>query len=655
MFLIQIIILITTLPLLIKTSTENHPIKNIVVLMMENRSFDHMLGWMTKGGKFGNKNVDGLTGQECNPKNVYFPFLGQICVDDKASEFSQYDPDHGHQSTVQRIFGCLYTLNQQTGDNPCKNHSTNKGDANMKGFVMSARREGKNGITEMSMQSPKNVPILTTLANEYALFDNYFSSYPGPTNPNRLFMHSGTCNGCLGNEQTTGSFKNQTLQSVLERNGLSWRYYWENDADDWFLFINHFNENFNNSTKFIPMEQFYQDAEKGDLPNYTFINPSESYNSTLNNTKSFGLMNDQHPNHSIKEGERLIKNVYEALRNGPLWNQTLFIITYDEHGGFYDHVSPPQDGVPNPDGIDNVDGFKFNRLGIRVPMIAVSPWIEKNTLINKPMDNQKPQNSSQWEHSSIISTVLRIFNLQDQQFSKRIEWAAHFDDILKIRKEPRTDCVKELPYVPPPTKQDFQRFQNQKIKTSHQKQVKEICETIKKDDTNCGGNIQEINKKKKKYRNINFFQSKYGKNARPDEEYEYGNTQKGFNNTQSQFGSNPASLKGKLMSLEEMIKGIAEEMNFHKKEVQILKSEKDTLQSVLSMKTQDVKKTLTNELTRIEEEMKRHFAHQKAENARLQQQITSLKGEKTALQQQLLGLQRRITELELQVGNEEAN
>lgn len=117
-----------------------------------------------------------------------------------------------------------------------------------------------------------------------------------------------------------------------------------------------------------------------------------------------------------------------------------------------------------------------------------------------------------------------------------------------------------------------------------------------------------------------------------------------------------------------MIKTVADEMNFHKKEVQVLKSEKDTLESVLSMKTQDVKKTLTNELMRIDEEMKRHFQHQKAENARLQQQITALKGEKTALQQQLLGipfsiknnsnlnfigLQRRISELEMQVGNEE--
>jgi chromosome segregation ATPase len=115
-----------------------------------------------------------------------------------------------------------------------------------------------------------------------------------------------------------------------------------------------------------------------------------------------------------------------------------------------------------------------------------------------------------------------------------------------------------------------------------------------------------------------------------------------------------ASLKGKLLSLEEMIRSLTEEMNFHKKEVQILRSEKDTLENVLNMKINDVRKSLMNEIYRVEEEMKRHFAHQKAENSRLQQQITQLKGEKTALQQQLIALQRRISELEMQVGHEEA-
>lgn len=127
-----------------------------------------------------------------------------------------------------------------------------------------------------------------------------------------------------------------------------------------------------------------------------------------------------------------------------------------------------------------------------------------------------------------------------------------------------------------------------------------------------------------------------------------------MNSTTGLGATGSASLKGKLLSLEELVRSITEEMNYHKKEVQILRSEKDTLEGVLNMKITDVRKSLMNEIARVEDEMKRHFAHQKAENSRLQQQITQLKGEKTSLQQQLLGLQRRIAELENQIGNEDA-
>ena len=118
--------------------------------------------------------------------------------------------------------------------------------------------------------------------------------------------------------------------------------------------------------------------------------------------------------------------------------------------------------------------------------------------------------------------------------------------------------------------------------------------------------------------------------------------------------TNQGSLKSKLNNIEGLIKGISDDITSHKKEIQILKSEKETLQSVLTMKTSDVKEALTEELKTLENEMRRHFAHQKAENSRLQQQITALRGEKTSLQQQLIGLQRRITELDMQIGSEDA-
>jgi chromosome segregation ATPase len=125
-----------------------------------------------------------------------------------------------------------------------------------------------------------------------------------------------------------------------------------------------------------------------------------------------------------------------------------------------------------------------------------------------------------------------------------------------------------------------------------------------------------------------------------------------LNGTMMSAGSNAntANLKGKLSALEEMILQLADELQYHKKEVQVLRSEKETLESVLTMKTQDVRKTLTNENFKVEEEMKRHYSHQKAENSRIQQQVTSIKGEKTALDMQLLELERRMAELELQVG-----
>lgn len=117
--------------------------------------------------------------------------------------------------------------------------------------------------------------------------------------------------------------------------------------------------------------------------------------------------------------------------------------------------------------------------------------------------------------------------------------------------------------------------------------------------------------------------------------------------------TNQGSLKAKLNSIEGLIKQVSDDIANQKKEIQILKSEKETLQSVLTMKTSDVKEALTEELKTLENEMRRHFAHQKAENSRLQQQITALRGEKTSLQQQLIGLQRRIAELDMQIGAED--
>jgi len=143
----------------------------------------------------------------------------------------------------------------------------------------------------------------------------------------------------------------------------------------------------------------------------------------------------------------LIKDVYEALRAGAAWNETLFIVTYDEHGGFYDHVSPPS-SVPPPDDIPSFpDSFDFTRGGVRIPTLLVSPWIKKGTVISDPTPAQKPANNSVFELTSIPATMKKMFEL-DGDLSNRSAWAATFESYLEDLTEPRTDCVTKLPDVP---------------------------------------------------------------------------------------------------------------------------------------------------------------------------------------------------------------
>merc|ERR1712190_201294 len=222
------------------------------------------------------------------------------------------------------------------------------------------------------------------------------------------------------------------------------------------------------------MERFYEDAAAGTLPAYSFIEP-RIFTSDNCSRPSFCMANTQHPADSVREGERLMKDVYEALRNGPQWNSTLLIITYDEHGGFFDHVPPPQLGVPNPDGIATKGGFNYTRLGMRIPTIAISPWIEKNVLVHEPPASQKPEATSQWELSSIPSTVAKLLDLPGHPLTARTAWAATFEHLLS-RDAPRMDCPTSLPEVPPPTAAERARQMALPIDEHARGVVKMLCD-----------------------------------------------------------------------------------------------------------------------------------------------------------------------------------
>jgi len=146
----------------------------------------------------------------------------------------------------------------------------------------------------------------------------------------------------------------------------------------------------------------------------------------------------------VAEGEKFIKRIYEALRASPVWNETLFIITYDEHGGFYDHVPTPLK-VPNPDGLNSSNPeFNFTRIGVRIPTVMISPWINKHTVVHGPSG---PFEDSEYEASSISATLKKVFNISNF-LTKRDEWAGTFEHVVMNRTEPRTDCPEKLPDIP---------------------------------------------------------------------------------------------------------------------------------------------------------------------------------------------------------------
>jgi phospholipase C len=299
----------------------------------------------------------------------------------------------------------------------------------MNGFVYEMLRGGqsqKAAAQTMKCYNSTSLSVLSSLAMEYAVFDRFYASIPGPTEPNRMYLLSGTSHGADSNivEKLVDGYPQRTIFDDLYESGVDFGIYYSDfpvclmlkrirDYPDHVMFY----------------QDFFNAAAQGTLPSFSFIEPRWL---DFWDWKE----NDQHPPHSTLYGEFLIKEIYEAVRSSPNWNETLFLITYDEHGGLYDHVPPPQDGVPNPDGIDAPD-FKFDRLGIRVPFVAVSPWVEAGTVVHEPA-------TSHFDHTSVLGTVRKIFNLKQGPLTKREAWSATFEDLFTLRTTPR-DTPKTLP------------------------------------------------------------------------------------------------------------------------------------------------------------------------------------------------------------------
>ncbi|MFY9905899.1 MAG: alkaline phosphatase family protein [Terriglobales bacterium] len=357
-------------------------LRHIVVLMMENRSFDHMLGSLTAI----DPRIDGVTAQLSNPDTT-----GASVNPQPLAQFQGQldpDPDHHFPAVDLQIFG---------GD------TSDGRQPNMQGFIKSYFNQQEDVAHSQKIMyyfAQSQLPVLTTLALEFAVFNRWFASIPGPTICNRAFAHYGTS---FGRVDMNILYVNEPFKGVYSRlinanpKHTAKLYYY--DATSSTMEVANLLQN--EPQLFGTYDQFLDDCSSGNLPEYSFIEPN--YNDHDTDTGE-AVASDQHPDHNIQAGELFIASVYNAIKqNANLWQSTALLVVYDEHGGIYDHVVPPACTPDQFTASANDTGtgqpFAFDRLGVRVPAILISPWIPKGTVVDGRV----------FDHASIPATITKFF------------------------------------------------------------------------------------------------------------------------------------------------------------------------------------------------------------------------------------------------------
>jgi phospholipase C len=431
-------------------SSPSERIEHVVVLMMENRSFDHMLGFLPRKGHL--RGLEGLTGSEYNladPANLNSQkfFVSRNACDELETQARGVGPPHEFADVNRQ-------LTNTDLDPSATLPATNNGFVrawvqSLQSCLNSMHIEDPPTSAEMARVmecfAPAQLPVLTTLAREFVLCDHWFCSIPGPTMPNRLFIHAATSCGYAHNA-FGDNFSCRTIYNNLADAGLTWSVYHQNcDIVMNFTQLHYGASSDVDNLHFRDYARFKQDIATGQLANYSFINP-RFITHWGDLPEDVEVANSQHAPCDVRCGEKLIADVYNALRaNESVWKKVLFVILYDEHGGFYDHVPPPT-GVPNPDGIDSKTPnpvFDFTRLGLRTPAILISPWLPRML------------DSTVYEHSSLLATVKKLFNLPDflTQRDRHANSFEHLFEGARFRHDtPEQLSPRRVPEVGPNTR-----------------------------------------------------------------------------------------------------------------------------------------------------------------------------------------------------------
>ena len=446
-------------------------IKHVVVLMLENRSFDNLLGWLYADAPPYDRAPDGqhfegLTRDLWNPLDNLdadgIPFTEKVPIEKNGEpkkrrgkeipnpvDFTlpKPDPGEGFKDTNHQLFQ-KYDVPLQYPPPP-----TNMGFVQNYQYAMlygtySFGDEPGNPRSIMKCYTPQQTPVLSELARSFAVCDHYHCSVPSQTIPNRDFIHAATSTGHVNNSpdiQCDAKTIFNQIQDAIDagRKELSWGIFgnnlFSNKKDEAGNFgKDHFSltrlvmtqlhdPKFNGN--FGTLGDFAAQCKSGNLPSYAFLEPNYGGSG----------QNDQHPPSDIRAGEQLIADLYNMVKSSPAFENILLVITYDEHGGCYDHVPPPG-GAKNPDtgNRPGQDGFLFNRFGVRVPCVVVNPYIKRGLIA-------RPEGRVPFDHTSVIKTVQNCFKLTGH-LTERDKAAPDFSCLLTLDVPRKADipAVKPL-------------------------------------------------------------------------------------------------------------------------------------------------------------------------------------------------------------------
>jgi phospholipase C len=447
-------------------------VEHVIVLALENRSFDHLLGFLSHP----NPRFDGLGGQGPyeNPGWNHGPLVPAA---PKGKPVIPVGPDHSHEGVMEQLdFQGIGPARKPTNQGFVRNYErkcrglTSPQFGGLLGPLLNwwiARKAQDStaiqnrGPLVMHCQPPENVPVLSTLAREFGICTRWFCSVPGETWPNRNFLHSATSDGETNIE--VRFYTDRTIFELLEEDaGQDWHIYHDDTPQAWAF--RRLWDTAERHARWFPLSEFTRHVEAGSLPTYSFLEPNHRPPlHTLDHAPVIGnpsISNSQHPENNLvsnesydtfvpgdtdfARAESLIAEIYEALRAHPdVFERSIFVITHDEHGGFYDHVPPPTN-APNPGDPPSRLGrlikfvvhkkatnFDFTTLGPRVPAIVISPHVATGKVDDTVRD-----------HASVPATLRALFAPGAAPLTRRDGWSPPFHTMLDL-DEPRRG--NELP------------------------------------------------------------------------------------------------------------------------------------------------------------------------------------------------------------------